>query len=226
MLDSIQAVDDLITAIPGNWKFDQQVSQNFDGHVVKSVPFYEEIQRMVVEISEWFVRDNSAIYDIGASTGTTISLLFQQHRFKNNINLFGIEESEPMIESARRKCAEANVNFIHENVTNSNVCFQNASFVTSILTMQFVPLSQRLNVLEKIHNGLIEGGAFIMVEKIMAENSFFENSWLELYWDYKQRQGLTDAMIRQKAISLRGVLNPLTLKQNLKLLSNSGFTNT
>lgn len=32
-------VDDLITSIPGEWKFDEQVSQHFDTHVRKSVPF-------------------------------------------------------------------------------------------------------------------------------------------------------------------------------------------
>lgn len=28
-------VDDLITSIPGEWKFDEQVSQHFDTHVRK-----------------------------------------------------------------------------------------------------------------------------------------------------------------------------------------------
>lgn len=33
-------VDDLITSIPGEWKFDEQVSQHFDTHVRKSVPIF------------------------------------------------------------------------------------------------------------------------------------------------------------------------------------------
>lgn len=44
-------VDDLITSIPGEWKFDEQVSQHFDTHVRKSVPLYEEVQKAVIEIS-------------------------------------------------------------------------------------------------------------------------------------------------------------------------------
>ena len=46
-------VDDLITSIPGEWKFDEQVSQHFDTHVRKSVPLYEEVQKAVIEISEF-----------------------------------------------------------------------------------------------------------------------------------------------------------------------------
>lgn len=64
-------VDDLITSIPGEWKFDEQVSQHFDTHVRKSVPLYEEVQKAVIEISEWFIRDNSVVYDLGSSTGET-----------------------------------------------------------------------------------------------------------------------------------------------------------
>lgn len=59
-------VDDLITSIPGEWKFDEQVSQHFDTHVRKSVPLYEEVQKAVIEISEWFIRDNSVVYDLGS----------------------------------------------------------------------------------------------------------------------------------------------------------------
>lgn len=75
-------VDDLITSIPGEWKFDEQVSQHFDTHVRKSVPLYEEVQKAVIEISEWFIRDNSVVYDLGSSTGETISLLLQKHSRK------------------------------------------------------------------------------------------------------------------------------------------------
>ena len=52
-----ESVDKLITAIPGEWKFDEQVAKSFDTHVRKSIPLYDEVQKMVVEISEWFVRD-------------------------------------------------------------------------------------------------------------------------------------------------------------------------
>lgn len=86
-------VDDLITSIPGEWKFDEQVSQHFDTHVRKSVPLYEEVQKAVIEISEWFIRDNSVVYDLGSSTGETISLLLQKHSRKKNVRFIGVEES-------------------------------------------------------------------------------------------------------------------------------------
>lgn len=71
--------------------------------------------------------------------------------------------------------------------------------------------------------GLVEGGAFIFVEKIRAENSLFEDIWNDLYWDFKQENGLNEQQVIKKAQSLRGVLIPLSLTENLSLLSDVGF---
>lgn len=43
-----ESVDEVITAVLGEWKFDEQVAQHFDSHVRKSVPLYDEIQGMQI----------------------------------------------------------------------------------------------------------------------------------------------------------------------------------
>ena len=215
-------VDELITSVPGEWKFDEQVSQNFDTHVRKSVPLYEEVQKEVVEMSEWFVRDNSIIYDLGASTGETISLLLQKHHRKNNIRYIGVEESLAMIEIARKKCNSDTVQFLQQDIADINE-FSNVDLILSLYTLQFLPLWKRKLVLQRVYNGLVEGGAFIFVEKMRAENSMFEDIWNDLYWDYKQERGLNEQQVIKKSQSLRGVLMPLTLTENLQLLSDTGF---
>jgi len=216
-------VDDLITAVPGEWDFNEEVANSFDSHVRKSIPLYDEIQRVVVEMSEWFVREGSVIYDIGSSTGETASLLFEKHKNKK-IKIIGIEQSQSMIKTARKKCNVSNVEFLHRDVTEISK-FSDSDFIISLFTLQFLPLKKRKKLLQKIYRDLSEGGAFVMVEKIRAENSFFEDLWLELYWDFKSDQGLSDDMILQKSRSLRGVLIPLTLAENINLLKTVGFSN-
>lgn len=190
-------VDDLITSIPGEWKFDEQVSQHFDTHVRKSVPLYEEVQKAVIEISEWFIRDNSVVYDLGSSTGETISLLLQKHSRKKNVRFIGVEESLPMIEIARKKCSSELVQFLQQHIEEINE-FANIDLVLSLYTLQFLPLWKRKKVLQRIYNGLVEGGAFIFVEKIRAENSLFEDIWNDLYWDFKQENGLNEQQSYKK----------------------------
>jgi len=55
-----------------NWTFSGEVSENFDDHVSKSVPFYEAGHELIGRISDFFLRDNSTCYDFGCSTGDLI----------------------------------------------------------------------------------------------------------------------------------------------------------
>lgn len=218
-----KAVDETITAVPGEWRFDQDVSKAFDSHVRKSVPFYEEIQRMVIELSEYFVRDQSVVYDLGSSTGTTLGLLSSTHAGKEDVQYIGFDLSEFMINEARKKVNRPNVRFHHKNIMDIEFS-PPANFVTSLFTLQFLTLAERRKLLARIHQGMIEGGGFLFVEKVCAEHSSFEDIWTELYWDFKRRQGLTPEQILEKANSIRGVLKPLTTEENLDLLCQTGFS--
>ena len=61
-----------INSIEGNsWVFNKNVAISFDKHVRQSIPFYDLIQKYITSISEWFIKDNSIIYDLGCSTGET-----------------------------------------------------------------------------------------------------------------------------------------------------------
>ncbi|EBQ2131325.1 methyltransferase domain-containing protein, partial [Salmonella enterica] len=206
----------------GNWRFDHEVVQAFDEHVRRSVPFYDQVQTMISDISEWFVRDGSIIYDLGTSTGETIFRLKEKHKSKKNIRYIGIDNSLPMLEKARIKCGDENVQFLHQNIISVTE-FPSAGLVTAIYSLQFLPLSERRTVIERVSRDLYEGGAFIIVEKIRAESSYFEDIWLELYWDMKQSSGLNSEQVLSKAKSLRGILIPLTLSENIKMLEEAGF---
>ena len=57
---------------PSDFKFNRQVAVVFDDMVNRSVPFYEEIQRMVAEIAADHYIEGTNVYDLGCSTGTTM----------------------------------------------------------------------------------------------------------------------------------------------------------
>ena len=219
---SKKAVDDTISAVPGAWRFDEQVSKSFDSHVRKSVPFYDELQRMVVEISEYFVRDQSVVYDLGSSTGSTLLNLGEAHKDKENVQMIGVDLSESMVKEARERLKFPNVRFFHKNIMDVDFS-PPANFIISLFTLQFLTLAERRELLARVIDGMVEGGGLLVVEKTRAESPFFEDIWMELYWDFKRRQGLSAEQILDKANSLRGVLNPLTTEENIDLFYQSGF---
>ncbi|MFO7593988.1 MAG: methyltransferase domain-containing protein [Pseudomonadota bacterium] len=218
-----KVVDSALSAVPGAWRFDEEISKGFDSHVRKSIPFYEEIQRMVVELSEYFIRDQSVIYDLGSSTGSTIEQLSNAHKAKENTQFTGFDISEPMVQEARKRITDSNVRFIHKNILDVDFS-PPAHFVTSLFTLQFLTISDRRELLARVNEGMVEGGGLCIVEKTRAQDSFFEDIWLDLHWDYKRRQGLTPEQILEKANSIRGVLNPLSTEENIELLNQTGFS--
>lgn len=222
MSENDPKVDETITAVSGEWEFDDEVADSFDSHVKKSIPFYDELQRMVCEISEYFVKKGSVVYDLGSSTGETIARLAQVHKNKDGVQLIGYELNDDMIQQANEKVHSEKVRFINKDIKDAN--FSPApDFVTSLMTFHFLTLNNRRTVLNRIYESMNEGGALLMVEKIHADNSKFEDMWLELYWDFKKRMDLTSDQILQKAGSIRGVLDPLTIEENLDLLHQAGF---
>ena len=67
-----------ISMIENTWRFNNTVAKKFDKHVNQSIPFYKEIQTYVTEISDWFIKDDNLIYDLGCSTGQTIEKLIKK----------------------------------------------------------------------------------------------------------------------------------------------------
>ena len=214
-------VDDAISAVEGGWEFTSEVAEHFDTHVRKSIPLYNEVQRMTVDMSEWFVHNGSTVYDIGSSTGETIFHLQKKHASKEKVRFIGIDNSEMMVKQARKKVPANNVQFLHQDIVQTK--FEEADLVISLFTLQFLGMPERMKVLQGIYRCLRNGGALIMAEKILAEEGQYDEMWVELYWDFKKGQGLTDDEILQKARSLRGVLRPLTLTENINLLRTTGF---
>ena len=102
--------------------------------------------------------------------------------------------------------------------------FKNVDFITSILTMQFIHTSKRQKAYEIIFKSLKKGGAFLVFEKIRAENSKFEDINTGVYFDFKRSNGFSEEEINQKALSLRGKMECFTSNENTKYLKKAGFS--
>ncbi|MFB6346422.1 MAG: methyltransferase domain-containing protein [bacterium] len=221
MAENKSGVDDTLTAVSGEWEFDEDVADSFDSHVRKSVPFYDEVQRMVVELSEYFVREDSTVYDLGCSTGETLARLLDLHANKQT-RFIGVELSESMAGQARSNVGSDRVRVLNQNVLDTSFS-PSPDFVTALYTLQFLTLSERRELLEQLYEALNEGAALVFTEKVHSNDAQFEDMWLELFWDFKRRQGLSPDEILQKACSIRGVLKPLSNQENLNLLRQAGF---
>jgi tRNA (cmo5U34)-methyltransferase len=113
------------------------------------------------------------------------------------------------------------------DIYNADVRFHNfdtpAQVILSVLTLMFIPIEYRQQVVDKCYQALPEGGAFIVVEKILGETGNLNNLYVNEYLRMKEKNGYSQEQIDRKRHSLEGVLVPLTATWNKQLLTSAGF---
>ena len=208
-----------------DFRFDKTVATVFDDMVSRSVPFYGEMQRMIVEMSEDFAQPGTSIYDLGCSSGTTFAAL--NPTIDKSVRFVGIDNSPDMLDKAREKFSALNFERqveLRVDDINDGCKIENASIVNLILTLQFIRPLRRERLIADIYHGLNPKGALILIEKVLGEDSLFNRLFIDYYYDMKRRHGYSELEISQKREALENVLIPYKLLENRELLLDSGFS--
>lgn len=204
--------------------FDESVAEVFDDMLVRSVPLYQEVNRMVSELATTFYQPQSKIYDFGCSTGLVLSNLAQCWPFPE-FSLVGIDASEAMIAKAKERLAAVpsspKIEFRCENMLQTLVV--DASVIIMNYTLQFIPLELRQAFLVHLLEGLRPGGILLISEKTTSSNQIMEPLEVSYYEDFKKRNGYSEMEISQKRKALEDVLIPRSLEQNIDSLRQAGF---
>ena len=164
-----------------DFAFGKNVAAVFDDMVDRSVPFYQETQRMITEMATDFAVENTNVYDLGCSTGTTL-LNIDKAIDKKKVKFIGVDNSQEMLKKCREKMTAHGFQHELELVCadlNQGVHIENASMVLLVLTLQFVRPLYRDTLVKSIHQGLNENGCVILVEKVLGEDSVFNRLFID-----------------------------------------------
>ena len=61
------------------FEFDARVAEVFDDMLDRSIPFYAEVQRMILDLIGHYYQDGTRIYDLGCSTGILMAALMRRY---------------------------------------------------------------------------------------------------------------------------------------------------
>jgi tRNA (cmo5U34)-methyltransferase len=103
-------------------------------------------------------------------------------------------------------------------------CYQNEDVIVANYTLQFIRPMQRLELMKKLFSGLKDEGTFIFSEKVIFEDKVLDKQMIDIYYDYKKEQGYSEYEIAQKREALENVLIPFTIKENIQMCKDAGFT--
>lgn len=204
-----------------NWRFDSSVVECFDEHINMSVPMYNEFHKNIVEMSSYFIQSRTNVIDVGTSTGTLLKKIKESNK-REGISFIGIDKEKAMIEECTNKrYNRMAMKFITCDALDFD--YNNSSVVTCMLSLQFIEKSSRVQLLKSIYDGLNQDGALFVVEKVKTDIVDIHDIYNDMYYDFK-RKLLSDKDVLDKNESLRGVMKPITLNENIANLRSAGFT--
>ena len=201
--------------------------EGFDEHIDKSIRGYQDLLSDIVSLSRYFVEKETNVYDIGCSTGKLTEAMLKKNQDIEDVHYYGIEVADGFVGDMKSREIKLNsdyswnkIKFFHEDVRDSMII--NESLITSVFSLKFMSMRDRLPMIKKVYNGLNEGGAFIFAEKTICENAKFQEMITFNFYDYK-RKFFDTKDIMDKEQTLRNIMKPNTWKQIEKYIYDAGF---
>ena len=196
--------------------------EGFDAHIDQSVRGYSNLWTDVLKFSEYFVEDGTCVVDIGCSTGKLLKSMKEQNdKFAPKCFYKGIEIEEDFFPEL---IDEENLKFYKTDVRSFEwvTGAVNCGLVTSIFSLQFMPKTNRQQIIDRIYEALVKGGAFIFSEKIFSTDSQLQEMMQFCYYDYK-RQFYSAEELLDKEVNLRHMMKPLTYSELIEMVEKAGF---
>ena len=208
-----------------DFDFGKETAAVFDDMLIRSVPCYSEMQRMIAEVAADYAVEETQLYDLGCSTCT--SFLQLDPVLPQRVRFLGVDFSPEMLDRGREKLAQHGFTRDYELICadlNEDVAITNASVVIMNLTLQFIRPVRRHQVMSNIAQGVNKGGCLLVVEKVLSKDSKLNRLFIKYYYDFKKRNGYSELEIAQKREALENVLIPYRLEENYELFLSSGFS--
>jgi tRNA (cmo5U34)-methyltransferase len=224
--DTTAPAEDIAERFPtGAWEFTPEVTDVFPEHVRASVPFYDAIQDLVAEASDWLLPDDGLVVDLGASTGTTAHRIATRHPTRHlRATLYDQERS--MLDRAAETLADASnltAAYVQTDIRRDRLDHEDADLTLALFTLQFLPVPDRVQVLRNARLGAAPTGALIVAEKVRPPDSRWAEIAGDASHDWKAAHGITDGAIRAKARALRGVLQPYPESTLIQAVTDAGW---
>jgi tRNA (cmo5U34)-methyltransferase len=207
-----------------DFKFDEKVANIFEDMLKRSIPGYASTISMIGVIADRFFQQGTNCYDLGSSLGAATLAVRRKIDGKEG-KIFAVDNSKEMIERSKEYIeadkSQTPVELICGDVRD--VAIKNASIVILNFTLQFISPNDRMELLQKIYDGLLPGGIVLISEKIKFEDKSEDELMIDLYYDFKRLNGYSELEISQKRDALENVMIVDTLNTHQSRAKKCSF---
>ncbi|MCH8277806.1 MAG: methyltransferase domain-containing protein, partial [Proteobacteria bacterium] len=167
-------VDKIYKDKSGNqpFRFNEEVVKVFPDMLRRSVPGYAASIEAIGALAARYVLADTNCYDLGCSLGAA-TLAMRQGIRQSGCCIVAVDTAPAMIERCRdvvaeddRQAARATaVKVVQADIRDTDI--ENASLVVLNYTLQFLDLQDRDAMVQRIYDGMNDGGLLVLSEKVV-----------------------------------------------------------
>ena len=227
------ADDKIYTTDDGSapFRFNERVAAVFPDMLRRSIPGYAASLEAIGSLAARYVRAGTNCYDLGCSLGAA-TLAMRQGIGQPCCRIVAVDSAPAMVSRCREILAEddrlhgpeTEVDVVEGDIRDIDIV--NASMVVLNYTLQFLDQDDRDALVERIYQGMNQGGLLVLSEKVVDENPQMESLLVELHHEHKRRNDYSALEISRKRAALENVLIPETVAAHRERLARAGFAHT
>jgi len=210
---------------PSSFSFNQEVAEVFPDMLERSIPGYRTTIDSIRFLASKYSKRGTNCYDLGCSLGAS-SIALGEGAVNNDCKIIAIDKSSFMTkrfsEIIKQEKLDLDIQIFNEDVLDTKIT--NASIVIMNFTLQFIRKQDRQYLLDKIYNGLNDGGLLLLSEKIIEGDKNINKLLIDLHENFKLENLYTREEIENKKESIKNVLVEDDIETHQSRLSKSGFT--
>lgn len=211
-------------ATAGSFEFNEAVAEVFPDMLRRSVPGYDASIQAIGALAASHVRPGTRCYDLGCSLGAA-SIAMRDNIAAADCSIIAVDTAPAMVAKCRQLIGEGSagppISVVEADIRSLEI--DNASMVVMNYTLQFLPPNERTDMIREIHGGLIDGGVFVLSEKVANDDPLIEQMLVDLHHNFKRANAYSDLEISRKRTSLENVLIAETTESHLRRLADAGF---
>ena len=213
-----------VSAEAGSFEFNDDVADVFPDMLRRSIPGYAATIQAIGALASRYVQPGTRCYDLGCSLGAA-TLAMRQNIAVPGCQIVGVDLAPAMITRCREIIAaddsDVDVSIVEDDV--QQIAIERASMVVMNYTLQFLSLEERDAMIGNIFDGLIDGGIFVLSEKVVDEDQEVEALLVQMHHEFKRQNAYSALEISRKRTALEDVLIPESIAVHRARLESAGF---
>ncbi len=213
-----------VGAEAGSFEFNDDVADVFPDMLRRSIPGYAATIQAIGTLASRYVQPGTRCYDLGCSL-CAATLAMRQNISVPGCQIVAVDLAPAMITRCREIVAaddsDVDVSIVEDDVRR--IAIEQASMVVMNYTLQFLSLEERDAMIGNIFAGLIDGGIFVLSEKVVDEDQAVEALLAHMNHEFKRQNAYSALEISRKRTALEEVLIPESIAAHRARLESAGF---